>query len=46
MNKVEAIQVARFIPMSSQVKTLKNDKFYFFLENEMRDLFTEVKKRL
>ncbi|MFI4957152.1 MAG: nucleotidyl transferase AbiEii/AbiGii toxin family protein [Gammaproteobacteria bacterium] len=35
-------QMARFIPMSVQERTLGKDKFYDFLENEMRDLFTEV----
>lgn len=37
-------QMARFIPLSAQENTLKKDKFYLFLENEMRDLFTEVMK--
>lgn len=35
-------QMARFIPLSAQDNTLRKDKFYSFLENEIRDLLMSV----
>lgn len=35
-------QMSRFIPMSVQERTLQREKFYDFLENEMRELFKHV----
>ncbi len=35
-------QMSRFIPVSVQERTLKKDKFYDFLEQEMCDILTQV----
>ncbi len=35
-------QMSRFIPLSIQERTLKKEKFYIFLENEIGDMFKKV----
>lgn len=36
-------QMSRFLPQEVQERTLEKEKFYIFLLNEMRQLFSEVK---
>jgi hypothetical protein len=35
-------QMSRFIPISVQERTLKKEKFYDFLEDEMMEMFAQV----
>ena len=43
--KAMAQELSRFIPMDSQESTLKKNKFLDFLENEIKNIFIEIKKR-
>lgn len=39
-------EMARFIPLEAQAKTLQKEKFYLFLENTITELFKNIRNQL